>query len=158
MDKNIFLEKIIIHPTNVEWAIIVMGYSYVPFSDCGLDAYYLASNKFYALQVQRQNTLRQKGAFAQIINDMSLRELAIKSGLVSILGINQMVMRDDCGSYLILGAIQTDDRDTVKHANGHYITRIDKCIDCKKCVKYCPTGALGNNGEFDSKKCLRSFQ
>ncbi|MCL1945048.1 MAG: 4Fe-4S binding protein [Firmicutes bacterium] len=151
-------QKIIRHTTKPNYSYIVLGYPYQPYNDCGLDAYYLATQDMYKACKKIQQNLREKGVIAQIVNNISLRDLSFKSGLTTILGINQMAMRDDCGSYIVLAAIETDDFDILAQATDRYVTSIDKCVDCGKCVEVCPTKALGYNGEFYPKKCLRSYQ
>jgi len=151
-------KEIIKHTTQPHMAYIVLGLSYQPFDETGLDAYYLATQEMYRQSYEMQNELRSKGAYARVVNDVSLRDLAFKSGLATILGINQMAMRDDCGSWLVLGAIETDDKETVASAKNTVVQKVDKCIDCGECVRECPTGALGYNGEFDATLCLRSYQ
>ncbi|MDR1138528.1 MAG: 4Fe-4S dicluster domain-containing protein [Clostridiales bacterium] len=152
------LKKIIKHTSKPNMAYIVLGYSYLPYQDCGLDAYYLATQSMYKLSKDIQSQLRNNGSYAQIVNDVSLRTLAFCSGLCTIWGINQMAMREDSGSYIVLGAIETDDVGVVRNATGEYIEASTKCMDCKLCVDKCPTRAIGINGEFDPNKCLRKFQ
>ena len=151
-------KEIIKHTIRSDMAIIVLGYPYQPYTDCGLDAYYLATQEMYKECKQIQNQLQSAGAHARIVNDVSLRDLSFKSGLATILGVNQMAMRPDCGSWLVLAAIETDFLDTVQQAKTHLVDKVDKCIDCGECVRCCPTGAIGINGEFYAEKCLRSYQ
>jgi epoxyqueuosine reductase len=102
--------------------------------------------------------IQKNGSQARIINEMSLRSLAIKSGLATILGKNQMVMHPVYGSYLVLGAIETDDTQTLLEAKSYYNTSATKCDSCDACVIACPTKALSLDGKFEAAKCLRNFQ
>lgn len=152
------LSKNIRHPDKSNWALIVSTLAYQPYDDCGLDAYYLATQKMYKWQKDKCKQLIDCGASASIVNSMSLRTLAIQAGLVDYLGINQMVMSKEHGSWIVLGAIETDSCSVFESASIEYKDSIDPCFGCMKCVEHCPTQALDEQGNFDAAKCLRSYQ
>lgn len=75
------------------------------------------------------------------------RYLAYLSG-IGYFGINNNIITDKYGSYIFIGYIVTNydlkpDKPTDK-----------KCMNCNKCVKYCPGNALEGNYKMDPKKCV----
>lgn len=78
------------------------------------------------------------------------KAVADKAGLGWV-GRNTLLTTAEYGSYISLGEIISnlpfppDTSDTVK-AKG--------CGQCSKCLKACPTGALGEGGELDPDLCL----
>ena len=75
------------------------------------------------------------------------RYLAYLSG-IGYFGINNNLITDKYGSYVFIGYIVTNydlepDNPTDK-----------KCMNCNKCVKYCPGNALEGNYKMDPKKCV----
>ena len=75
------------------------------------------------------------------------RSLAERAG-VGFIGRNHMLINPQLGSRILLGEIVTDielepDEPMVNH-----------CPDCGKCIRACPTGAIGWDGSFDAKKCV----
>lgn len=77
------------------------------------------------------------------------RYWAQKAGLGWI-GRSGMLVNKEYGGFTTLGAIVLDkecDRyDTPSEFNG--------CGSCHKCVSACPTGAIGDNGRVDCRRCL----
>lgn len=75
------------------------------------------------------------------------RYLAYLSG-IGYFGINNNIITDKYGSYVFIGYIVTN-----------YDLKPDKptskiCMNCNKCVKYCPGNALEGNYKMDPKKCV----
>ena len=75
------------------------------------------------------------------------RALAQRAGL-GFIGKNHMLIHPKLGSQILLGQILTDidlvpDPPTKNH-----------CPDCCKCIRACPTGAIGFDGSFDARKCI----
>lgn len=80
-------------------------------------------------------------------NPLDERYLAYKAGL-GFLGLNNLLINEKLGTYFFIGVLLTD-----------LICEYDcptkrSCIDCKKCIKSCPTGAINNDGILNSNKCL----
>jgi epoxyqueuosine reductase len=75
------------------------------------------------------------------------RALAQRAGL-GFIGKNHMLINPHLGLQIFLGEIVTDlelDRDE---------PMIDRCPDCNKCARACPTGALDVTGGFNANKCI----
>jgi epoxyqueuosine reductase len=76
------------------------------------------------------------------------RALAQRAGL-GFIGRNHMLISPELGNQILLGELITTlelqpDEPMDKHP----------CGDCGKCLRACPTGALGFDGTFDARKCI----
>ncbi|MCE5199350.1 MAG: tRNA epoxyqueuosine(34) reductase QueG [Armatimonadota bacterium] len=79
------------------------------------------------------------------------RKLAVLGG-IAWRGRNGNVFVEGCGSYAALGELVTDiELPTSKPLD------IDRCTDCGRCVRYCPTHAIGANGSIDTSRCLSAL-
>jgi len=75
------------------------------------------------------------------------RAFAQRAG-IGYIGKNHMLINPHLGLQILLSEIVT---------NLELIADIpmeDKCDSCDECIKACPTGALGADGSFDTKKCV----
>ncbi|WP_053955308.1 tRNA epoxyqueuosine(34) reductase QueG [Inediibacterium massiliense] len=75
------------------------------------------------------------------------RYLAYISG-VGYFGMNHHIITDDYGSYVFIG-----------YMINNYPFEVDSpsnktCIECGKCIKSCPGGALLSNYEMNPKRCI----
>ncbi|CAH2212313.1 tRNA epoxyqueuosine(34) reductase QueG [Tepidibacter aestuarii] len=75
------------------------------------------------------------------------RYLAQISGL-GYFGINNNIINDEYGSYVFIGYIMTN----IKLEQDDSLDKT--CIQCGKCIRRCPSGALLGNFEMNPKKCL----
>jgi len=75
------------------------------------------------------------------------RAMAQRAG-IGFIGKNHFLIHPQLGLQLLLGEIVTD----LKLPADTPMT--NKCPDCNKCVRGCPTGALAGNGSFDGRKCI----
>ncbi|WP_129598192.1 tRNA epoxyqueuosine(34) reductase QueG [Anaerophilus nitritogenes] len=75
------------------------------------------------------------------------RYLAYISG-VGYFGMNQHIITDDYGSYVFIGYIVNNYPFEVDHPLNK------NCIECGKCIKSCPGGALLSNYEMNPKRCV----
>ncbi len=75
------------------------------------------------------------------------RFLAYKAGL-GYFGKNNCLINDELGSYFFVGYIITTcdiEKDTPV---------IKSCLNCGKCIKSCPGGAIGEDFSFNPQKCV----
>lgn len=88
------------------------------------------------------------------------KDAALKAGL-GFRGRNGLVTNSRIGSYIFIGsilfehALPTDTVAPIDGSKAPYFSPL--CDSCLRCVKSCPTGALGtvnSNGIFERAKCL----
>ncbi len=75
------------------------------------------------------------------------RALAVRAGL-GFIGTNHMLIHPTLGPQVFLGELVT----TIALEPDEPIA--GTCAACDRCVRACPTGALGADGEFDARKCI----
>jgi len=75
------------------------------------------------------------------------RALARRAGL-GFTGRNHMLINPQLGLQLFLAEIVT----TLKLQTDTPLT--DQCLNCDKCIRACPTGALKQDGSFDTTRCI----
>ena len=75
------------------------------------------------------------------------RAIAVRAGL-GFVGKNHMLINPELGPEILLGEIITD----VELESDAAIE--GECVGCDRCVRACPTGALGEDGWFDANKCV----
>lgn len=75
------------------------------------------------------------------------RSIAQRAGL-GFIGKNHMLINSELGGQIFLGAIIT----TLELEADLPIEK--NCQACDKCIKACPSGALGSDGYFDAGKCI----
>ena len=78
---------------------------------------------------------------------MEERFWAVKSGL-GFIGRNGALIVEGCGSYCFLAEILT----TVEMEQDKSMQ--NDCLNCGKCIKACPSGAINSDCTIDSRKCL----
>ena len=131
---------------------IVCAFNYYAGDEKGNISRY-AQGEDYHITVMRKmkpiaDELKKSGFSAELFADtgfLNERLLAVHSGMAFI-GRNHMAISEKFGSYFFVGYILTDCeiKDDRKTRRG--------CLDCGKCEKACPLGAL--NGGFCEEKCL----
>lgn len=75
------------------------------------------------------------------------RGLAQRAGL-GFIGKNHMLINPQLGSQILLGEIITD----LELMPDEPLP--EGCVDCEKCIRACPGGAIGSDGSFDAGKCI----
>jgi len=79
------------------------------------------------------------------------RALAQRAGL-GFIGRNHMLIHPELGSQILLGELIT----TLELKPDKPLENLS-CGECGRCIRACPTGALGFDGSFDARKCI-SYQ
>lgn len=64
---------------------------------------------------------------------------AAKAGL-GVIGRNSLLINKEYGSYVFIGSILTT------LSLPYHVSKINSCINCKKCIDACPTGAISDKG------------
>jgi epoxyqueuosine reductase len=101
--------------------------------------------------IQSQTIARSAGIkFKACVDSVPLAEraLAQRAGL-GFVGKNHMLINPELGSQFLLGELIT----TVELQPDEPFEQIP-CGDCGRCIRACPTGALGFDGSFDARKCI----
>ncbi len=75
------------------------------------------------------------------------RNLAYEAGL-GFYGKNNSIINKDYGSFIFIGYIVTD----LELSKSSKVQ--DSCGACRKCIDYCPTGALAENYDFNPRLCV----
>jgi epoxyqueuosine reductase len=87
------------------------------------------------------------------------RSLAVRAGL-GFIGKNHMLINPELGCKIFLGEIITDLKYEIEETSNAGRVRCitpeepTLCSSCDKCIKVCPTGALGQDGLFDASRCI----
>lgn len=122
----------------------------------GYIARYALGKDYHKLMRKRLKHLAQKiqqqiGEFGyRVFTDSAPvleRALAEKSGL-GWTGKNSLILNRHAGSYFFLGEIYTDLNLPVDQATSAH------CGSCTRCIDVCPTQAIVNPKEIDSRRCI----
>jgi len=134
-------------------SIIVCAFNYYNGAKKGNISRYAQGKDYHKVAIGKMQPicefLQESGFSAQSFADtgaLNERLLAELSGL-AFRGKNQMAINDKLGSYFFIGYILTDCEIPCDKPN------MGKCMECGRCIKYCPLGALSENG-FCEDKCL----
>ena len=92
------------------------------------------------------DTIRFKACVDSV--PLAERALAQRAGL-GFIGRNHMLINPELGSQFLLGELIT----TLEFEADEPFEQI-LCGDCGRCIRACPTGALGFDGSFDARKCV----
>ena len=95
------------------------------------------------------NNIRFKACVDSV--PLAERALAQRAGL-GFVGKNHMLISPELGSQFLVGELIT----TLCLQPDNPSEPIS-CGDCGRCIRACPTGALGFDGSFDARKCI-SYQ
>lgn len=99
--------------------------------------------------IDKDATIRERPVFKHWVDygPMLERAYAVKAGL-GFIGKNTNLITRRYGSWVFLGEIVTS------LALGAAEIDPGGCGNCRECIDACPTGAIGEEGMLDSRKCL----
>ena len=131
---------------------IVCAFNYYAGAEKGNISRYAQGEDYHIVVMRKMKPiaeeLQKNGFSANMFADtgfLNERLLAVLSG-IAFIGRNRMAISEKIGSYFFVGYILTD-----CEIKNNRKTR-ESCLDCGKCVKACPLGAL--SGGFCEEKCL----
>ncbi len=127
---------------------LTSDYVYFSSSSWGIDYHKVLRNKMELL-VKYIKEQVPNFEYKIIVDTSPLcdRTIAYEAGL-GFFGKNNLLINEKYGSYIFLGSILTN----LSIENS--IPKNDICLNCNKCIKACPTGALNNYGILNPNKCL----
>ncbi len=135
-------------------SVIVCLFSYKPDCEKSGNLSLYARGEDYHQVIEKKlsrlaDILIANGYKAKIFCDTGAlcdRHLAYMAGL-GFIGKNHFLINKDYGSYTVIGSILTDaylEPDKPSHLT---------CLDCGRCIKICPSGALKRDS-YDAMKCV----
>ncbi len=154
------------HPRHVLAAarsILMLGMSYrtaaplPPQAGQAAVARYAWGRDYHHIIQQRLRALRRfheeltpHAAVRGVVDTAPLleREFAHHAGL-GWFGRNSLLLNERLGSYFFLAALLTSEE--LEHDAA---PQTDRCGTCRACIDACPTGALGEDGMVDARRCL----
>ena len=116
-----------------------------------VDSYYFASNAAYHAARELEAKLQAAGHFAKANVSYPAREAAIRAGM-GIIGKNGLLITPEYGTRVVIILIATD----IEHSAPDACNR-GSCLECGRCAKACPAGALDENGMSHPERCIRNF-
>lgn len=124
-------------------------YNNFPKESMSIHSHYPAYHKAYHMHKSLILKLNQIGYNAKSANTLPLKAYAISAGLKRLK--NSLIYHKDFGSYFVIQAIALN----VEANDEILLDKNNICGDCTKCIKSCPTNAIGNDGIVDINKCIR---
>ena len=138
-------------------ALIVLLWPYAPAplpqgNGVFIDSYYAASNAAYHAARRLEDMLRDTGCRAQANVAFPAKEAAVRAGLGAI-GRSSLLITPEYGTRVVIILVATDALD----GGQTQPVRATGCLNCGRCAKACPTGAIGADGMTHPERCLRNF-
>lgn len=141
-------------------SIAVLLWSYEPADAAQpgkifVDRYYHASNAAYHAALKLEAQLLREGCFAKANVSYPAKEAAVRAGL-GIIGKNSLLITPEYGSRVVIILMATGiavPDDSTSDASA----RQAACLNCGRCAKACPAGAIDQEGMSHPERCLRNF-
>ena len=138
-------------------SIAVLLWPYIPAclgegNNIFVDSYYKASNAAYHAARTLETKILETGCYAKANVAYPAKEAAIRAGM-GVIGRNSLLITPEYGSRVVIILMATDivlSEMTCSHVQGG-------CLDCGRCIKACPSGALDEKGMTHPERCLRNF-
>ena len=143
-------------------SIAVLLWHYLPRTDVGteesvfVDSYYAASNAAYHAACELECRLTDAGHHAKANVAYPAKEAALRAGM-GVIGKNSLLITPENGSRVVIILMATDLYVPVKRDLRACDKSTTSCLDCGRCAKACPTGAIDEKGMSHPEKCLRNF-
>lgn len=143
-------------PETKSIAVLLWPYAPAPTAGKGevfVDSYYAASNAAYHAAATLEKRVLDAGCYAKANVAYPAKEAAVRSGL-GVIGKNSLLITPDYGSRVVIILMATG---IMAPLSSGFSSSRKSCIDCKKCIHACPTGALDEKGMSHPERCLRNF-
>jgi epoxyqueuosine reductase len=132
----------------------VPGEGHIASVACGEDYHRVVGRKMAALVAALKALSPEPHAFQTYVDNSRLidKASAWRAGL-GFFGKNNLLIHPDYGSAFNIGQILTD----LPVAFTEAVPMPCRCGDCDRCLKACPTGALGEGFALDYTRCLSNL-
>ena len=117
-----------------------------------IDNYYYASNQAYCAAKELAFRLEAAGYRAEANVPYPAKSAAVRTGL-GVIGDHGLLITPQYGSRVVIILMATD----AVFFENEDLTADKGCLHCGRCIKACPTGALGCSGMEHPEKCLRNY-
>ncbi len=136
-------------------AVLLWPYSQTPLPEEGevfVDSYYAASNAAYHAARLLEEQVARSGCFAKANVSYPAKEAAMRAHL-GLIGHHSLLITPLYGSRVVLILMATGIEISAHSQPVHSQT----CLNCGKCAKACPSGAIDDKGLTHPERCLRNF-
>lgn len=134
--------------------VLLWPYAQAEISDgLYIDPYYYASNRAYHAARKLEEHLLAEGCFARANVSYPAREAAVRAGL-GLIGKNDLLITPEFGTRVVIILMATDIESEKKDVS---LGELKQCLECGRCARACPTGAITMEGMKHPEKCMRNF-
>lgn len=127
----------------------VTGKGWIASGAAGVDYHHIVNDKLELLALYIKKTYNINAYKVVDTSPLSDRAMAVRSGL-GIIRRNGMFYHKTYGSYCYIGALLIDRELDILDKKQP----VDPCGRCRRCVAYCPGGAITDDYEINSNLCV----